>query len=394
MNIFNSLGSNYSFASALRVLVAMPSKRQRRQLIGHLEGRYGGKALLTYKGREAIQLALEAIGAGGAVAVNGFTCFAVYEAVAKSGYRASYLDISDASLNFSPGTLAAALEKDPSIKVVVIQNTLGYPCDIRAIAELCKRHNVVLIEDLAHSIGTWYASGEEAGTVGDFVVLSFSQDKIVDGMTGGALVVRNPAYTVAQPHRSIGFSQQMKNRCYLLITVCIRTAYAFGLGERLHEALRSFYRSRPPTGIKKGTVRDLPDAYCANILKRLKESDKDISHRREIAGIYARELDSSLVRGKECAEIARSTCLRFPVMVGNRDSLVAFMRARGVDIHDTWYDAPVAPKKILPLTSYAGECPVAERTAEHIANLPTHRGVSPESARIIAKAVNEWHHTV
>ena len=269
MTIFNSLGSNYTLASALRALVAMPSERKRRQLLEHLESRYGGKAFLTYKGREAIQLALEALGAEGAVAINGFTCFAVYEAIARSGYRTCYLDISDTSLNFSPATLEAALEKDASIKAVMIQNTLGYPCDVRAIADICTQKNIVLIEDLAHSVGTRYASGEEAGTVGDFTVLSFSQDKVIDGISGGALIVRNPAFVerLSQPREHVGLLQQIKNRGYLFVTVLIRTTYAIG-GKKLHGALRAFYHARPPAGITKGTVRDLPDANCANILKK------------------------------------------------------------------------------------------------------------------------------
>ncbi len=397
MNIFNSLGSNYTFVSALRVLFSVGSTGARQRLIDLLDTRYGGKTFLTYKGREALGLALDAIGApGSGVAINGFTCFAVYEAVVKSGYVPRYLDITETSLNFSADTLRAALDKNPDIKVAIIQNTLGFPCEIGAIAQLCKERGVVLIEDLAHSVGTRYDSGEEVGTMGDLTMLSFSQDKIVDAISGGALVVRNAAY---QSHISVArtpvtFSQQMKNRLYLLITVIIRMTYPIGLGKGIQALLRSFYKMQPATqsSQKKKQARELPDALCRRTLEVLIGLEKDIAHRREIAAIYTRELEQALVLAEACAAIPHATVLRFPVRVRNREGLIATLKKIGVDIHDTWYDAPVAPKKVLPLTSYAGECPTAEKMAEHIANLPTHRHVSKADALAIAKAVNEWHH--
>ena len=81
MNIFNSLGSNHTFASAARILFTMGGVSYQKKLAGYLESRYGGKAVLTYKGREALRLALEAIPGNGAVAINGFTCLAVYQAL-------------------------------------------------------------------------------------------------------------------------------------------------------------------------------------------------------------------------------------------------------------------------------------------------------------------------
>jgi dTDP-4-amino-4,6-dideoxygalactose transaminase len=396
MNIFNSLGSNYTFLSALGLFCAWGGSGKRQQLIDALEKRYDGKAILTYKGREALQSALEAVGERCGVAITGFTCVAVCEAIEKSGCTARYLDIEDTSLNFSAETLRAALDKHSSIKVAIVQNTLGFPCDIRAIAQLCAERGVVLIEDLAHSVGSRYVSGEAAGKMGDFTMLSFSQDKVIDAISGGALIIRNPAYVprLAQPTAQVGVARQMKNRLYLLITVLIRLTYPLGIGARIQTMLRSYY-ARAYTTTKsatKGSVHDLPNALCARILREFENLESDSAHRREIADIYARNIDPRLLRAKESAEIAHSTCLRFPIMVDDRESLVAYCLARGLDIHDTWYDAPVAPKKILAQTSYAGECPVAEKTAAHIANLPTHRQVTVANAHAIAQLVNEWHY--
>lgn len=190
MSIFNSLGSNYNFNFVLKAFLARRSDNS--QLKSFLENKYQGKVTLVYKGREAIELGLKSLNlpADSFVAITGFTCFALYAAIKKAKLHIEYLDIEKGELNFSNETLEKAIKKNPKIRVVIIQNTLGYPCQIKEIAKICRQNKIVLIEDLAHSIGTKYENREEAGTVGDFVVLSFSQDKIIDAVSGGALISR------------------------------------------------------------------------------------------------------------------------------------------------------------------------------------------------------------
>ena len=110
MRIFNSLGSNYNLATAMRVLFSFGGDSKRRELTSYLEKRYGGKATLLYKGREAILLALNALPEKGPVAMNGFTCLAVYESIVASGNTVRYLDIAPNSLDFSFETLRDAVE--------------------------------------------------------------------------------------------------------------------------------------------------------------------------------------------------------------------------------------------------------------------------------------------
>src|SRR3989344_1949479 len=139
MNIFNSLGSNYDLKFALKALFAQNKKSHKEKLVSFLEKKYQGKAILAYKGREAIGLALEILklSEDSYVAINGFTCYAVYKAINNEGYETELLDLPNTSdLNFSAETLQIALNKNPEIKVVIVQNTLGYPCDIEKIAKI------------------------------------------------------------------------------------------------------------------------------------------------------------------------------------------------------------------------------------------------------------------
>ncbi len=393
MNVFNSLGSNHSFISALRILFAFGSTSARKNLIKYLEDRYGGKVVLTYKGREALRFALDALPEKGAVALNGFTCWAVYQAIQESGNKCHYLDVSDTSLNFSAHPLHEALAANPSIKTVIIQNTLGIPCDIESIASLCKEYGIILIEDLAHSIGTTYASGAEAGTVGDFVVLSFSQDKVIDAVAGGALVIRNKKYEDVQlpPYKRVAYSQQLKDRLYPILSWIIRAAYVLRVGSIVHNIFRSLrILSRPLPDAGSSEAQWLPNWYCAIILRAFAELGETAQHRIAISRIYAEKIDGQIQLADDMQLLDRSANLRFPLVHTDREGLMEYLKQKHVYVGDIWYDAPVGPQRFLYRTDYRGECPQAEDVSRKILNLPTHINVSLADAETIAMHVTKW----
>lgn len=390
MSIFNSLGSNYTFSSAWQNLCASGGKETQEELVAYLQKRYGGQAILTYKGREALQLALAQLpSTQKGVAVNGYTCYAVYKAIVDSGKTVEYLDISEHSLHFSPATLAKAIAKYPDLQAVIIQNTLGYPCEIGEIAALCRAHGLILIEDLAHSIGTYYASGEEAGTVGDMVILSFSQDKVVDAVSGGALIVRNGAFK-PQSRLPLSSGKQRKDRWYPLLTVLIRSTHGLGVGKLLHSLCRTLHLlPQPLSGASE--AQELPGWYCAVIVREYMKLDQTLPHKQRIVRIYRETLDKDLQRISDPDTYQQATCLRFPVLVTKREELIEGLRKKQVYVSDIWYDAPVAPKKYAHLVEYHGECPVAEKVAGEMINLPTHIHISAEQARELAEEINAWH---
>src|SRR3989338_8617023 len=124
MTIFNSLGSNYNLKYVWQSLFS-DGHDQNRKLVNFLEGKYSGKTILTYKGREAIALALKILNLPkkSCVAINGFTCYAVYKAISEAGLTPICLDLEEKNtdLNFSPEILERKLEENKNIKVVVIQ---------------------------------------------------------------------------------------------------------------------------------------------------------------------------------------------------------------------------------------------------------------------------------
>ena len=390
MNIFNSLGSNYDFKFVLKALLSFSgNSKDLENLLGE---KYGGKAILLYKGREAIELALKSLNlpAGTFVAINGFTCFAMYDAIKKSGLNVEYLDIEKGELNFSAETFKKALDKNPKIKVVIIQNTLGFPCDIKGISKICKEKGIILIEDLAHSIGAKYEGEKEAGTLGDMTILSFSQDKMIDGISGGALVDKGRKMLQEKLY-NLPLKQQIIDSLYPSLTFRIRLTYPFLIGKVLHEILKRLnLLSKPMTGAETGKLHKLPGWYSNLIMGQFDKLNSDLSHRRKIASIYAETLNPNILYKRIIKQIADASNLRFPIFVNNRGDLIKYLAQNGIYVSYIWYDAPISPKKYLSQSDYNHQCPNSELASSAILNLPTHKNVAGKDAVKISNIINQW----
>jgi dTDP-4-amino-4,6-dideoxygalactose transaminase len=394
MPIFNSLGSNYDFPFVVKSLFATNSYEKKKRLEKFLGEKYGGKVFLVFKGREAIELGLRSLKLplGSEVAVNGFTCYAVYEAIKAAGLEPIYLDISGNDLHFSPEELEKTLNSRKEVRVVIVQNTLGYPCDIEGIKNICKKHNLILMEDLAHSVGSVYENAKEAGTVGDLVVLSFSQDKMVDGITGGALVVRNRKAVILKILLGARKApDEFKYKLYPFLTILIRSLYVFGIGKALHAFLKGFNLLPDPVKTHDRDIHKLPEWYCGLIFERFRNLKQNIRHRRKIAKIYVNNLNKNVVFPFSKRGVMKSSNNRFPIFVDKRDNLIRYLKSRGIYVSDIWYDAPISPQRLLMNTNYkVGSCPKSEKISQAILNLSTHINVSEKRALNICDEINTW----
>ena len=388
--VFNSLGSNYDWDDVRASMRAdIPGARQTLSI--QLEERYKAKEVkLTYKGREAITLALKAFALPkeSFVAINGYTCYAVYESIVAAGLKPYYLDIPNDELNFNARTLSAALKKEKNIKAVMIQNTLGVPCEIREITKICKDKKLIMIEDLAHSIGLIYPGGKEAGTLGDAAALSFSQDKMIDAVSGGAAIFKKRLYMEIDDDifEPVASKRRMVAHSYPSSTWVIRHFYSLGLGKILHKVLKNLNLLPKPMDGNAAKPHLLSGWHAHLASHAFSKLGKNIRHRRSIAKIY-RDKISNDVQYKHFDE---SIYLRFPLRVKEPKKLIAHLSDAGIFISDIWYDAPIGPIKCLEKTDYRGQCPAAEEAAITMVNLPTHKNISKRDARLIAKEVSKW----
>lgn len=386
--IFNSLGSNYNKGFIFKCLFAINSNKSRENLIKLLKQRYEGAPVLLYKGREAIKLALDILKLpkNSKVGITGFTCYAVYKAVVDAGCLPVFLDIKVNDLNFSLNEV----RKQHNLKVLIIQNTFGKACDIEEISEYCKSKNIILIEDLAHTPVGEYKSKKKFGSVGDFIVLSFGRDKLIDAVSGGALIVKSHKFVSELRGinlKKVSFIPQAKDRFYPLLTFVIRHSYRLFFGKVLHWFLRKLkLLGLSVEEMNKISLHELPSWYSGLIEYQFVAVDKNLKHKKLISRIYEKKIRRCLIGYN----------LRIPLILtkNKRDNLFEYLKGFDINIADTWYTSPVAPKRLLDSTNYSlGQCPQAEKVSETIVNLPTHLNITTYDALEICNKISLWQRT-
>src|SRR5690606_21798302 len=101
-----------------------------------------------------------------------------------------FIDSDYETWNMNPKALEEAFEKYPQVKAVLVVHLYGLSADMDKIIEICKKHNVAVIEDAAESLGTYY-KGQHTGTFGEYGIFSFNGNKIITTSGGGMLVSDN-----------------------------------------------------------------------------------------------------------------------------------------------------------------------------------------------------------
>lgn len=98
-----------------------------------------------------------------------------------------FIDSEYETWNMDPVALEKAFEIYPEVKVVVVAHLYGTPAKITEIKKICDKHNAILIEDAAESLGASY-KGKQTGTYGKYNCISFNGNKIITGSSGGMLL--------------------------------------------------------------------------------------------------------------------------------------------------------------------------------------------------------------
>lgn len=152
-------------------------------------------------GTDAIVLALRAlgIGAGDEVITVSWTFFATAESIAAVGATPVFVDVCPDTYCMNPKLIEDAITE--RTKAVLPVHFYGNSCDMDAIGEICKKHNLYLIADCAQSAGTRY-KGERRNTLGDVSCFSFFPTKNL-GCDGDGGMVLTDNEDIARACRSL-----------------------------------------------------------------------------------------------------------------------------------------------------------------------------------------------
>ncbi|HTR53501.1 MAG TPA: aminotransferase class I/II-fold pyridoxal phosphate-dependent enzyme [Kofleriaceae bacterium] len=199
------------------------------------EAEVGARVAMPYavalsSGTAALHLALKVldVGPGDEVWTATLTFAATANAVCYCGATPVFVDSERATWNLDPALLRdqldAAAHAGKLPKAVIAVDLYGQCADLEPIAEACRRHGVVLIEDAAEALGATYR-GRPAGSFGDLSILSFNGNKIITTSGGGMLLARVRAHAerarhlatqAREPaphyeHREVGYNYRLSN---------------------------------------------------------------------------------------------------------------------------------------------------------------------------------------
>lgn len=128
------------------------------------------------------------VGPGHEVIVSGYTFFASCAAIV--GAKAiPVISEVDETLTMDPADVEAKIT--PATKALIVVHMRGAPCDMDRLLAIAKKHNLMVIEDVAQAAGGTY-KGKYLGTLGDCGCFSFQYHKTITAGEGGMVVTNDP----------------------------------------------------------------------------------------------------------------------------------------------------------------------------------------------------------
>jgi len=148
------------------------------------------KALLTHSCTAALEMAgiLANLQPGDEVIMPSYTFVSTANAFALRGGVPVFVDIREDTLNIDERLVEAAVT--PRTRAICVVHYAGVSCEMDAIMDIAKRHNLLVIEDAAQGIMSSY-KGRPLGTIGNLGALSFHETKNIIAGEGGALLCRD-----------------------------------------------------------------------------------------------------------------------------------------------------------------------------------------------------------
>jgi len=165
-----------------------------RKCSAWLERRIGSeKALLTHSCTAALEMAaiLADLGPGDEVIMPSYTFVSTANAFVLRGAKAVFVDVRSDTMNIDERKIEAAITE--RTKAIVPVHYAGVACEMDAIMDIARRHDLLVIEDAAQGIMSTY-HGRPLGSIGHMAALSFHETKNIISGEGGALLINDARF--------------------------------------------------------------------------------------------------------------------------------------------------------------------------------------------------------
>ena len=311
------------------------------------------RAVATVNGTAALHSALYMAGVqqNDLVITQPLTFVATCNALFHMGAAPVFVDINQQTLALCPVALESFLQQHAAtdetgcylkssrqrIRAVMPMHTFGHPAQLDELALICQKWQLMLIEDAAESLGSFY-KGRHTGTIGRFAALSFNGNKIITTGGGGMLLCASAAdgerakhltTTAKQPHR-----------------------WAF-----YHDEAGFNYR--------------LPNLNAALGCAQMESLSYFLTQKRKLAGHYKRFFAGSDYQFIDEPEECRSNFWLNAILCPDetsRDKLLQYTNDAGVMTRPVWQLMHTLPAFKQAIR---GPLPCAEQMAKRLLNLPS-----------------------
>jgi len=309
------------------------------------------------------------IGPGDEVITTPITFAASANCALYCGAKPVFADINSETYNIDPASIEAKITSNT--KAVVAVDFTGQAVEVDKIRAICDKHNLIFIEDAAHSLGTQY-NGKPVGSLADMTEFSFHPVKTCTAGEGGAITTND---------------EKLYKRLVLFRTHGITRSQEFmdkpSEGGWYYQQMDLGYNYR---------MTDMQAALLSSQLNKLAMFSK---RRKELVKRYD-EAFSAVPEIVVQKEITESDTVRHLYIIQlnldllkcTRREVFEALQAEGVGVNVHYipvYSFPYYQK----LGYKMGECPNAEKLYERIISIPLYYSLTDEEQNKVIEAVKK-----
>lgn len=323
-------------------------------------------AVAISNGTSALHAACFAAGiqAGDEVITTPLTFAASTNCVLYCGGTPVFADVDPKTYNIDPEDIRRKITD--KTKAIIAVHLAGQPCDMDEIHKIAKEHNLLVIEDGAHALGSVY-KGKKVGTLSDMTTFSFHPVKPITTGEGGMIVTDNEEfYKKMMLFRSHGITRD-------------ENLMTRNDGPWFYQQLDLGYNYR------------ITDIQCALGCSQMKKLDRFLSRRKEIVARYNEAFADceNIVTPYQLPETESGWHL-YIVQVKNCDRRKVFEALREQGIAVNVHYIPVYMHPYYQEHGYKEiHCRKAEEVYSHIISLPLYPTLTEEQQEFVIQGIKQ-----
>ena len=302
---------------------------------------------ITNNGTIPLQIALKILGNQGEIITTPFSYVATSAAIVWENCTPIFVDIDSEYLTIDETKIEAAITSKTT--AILATHVFGNPCNIEAIAQIAKKHNLKVIYDAAHAFGITY-QGKSIFEYGDVSTCSFHATKLFHTGEGGAMFAND---------------QKLQHQLY----------YSHNFG---HNGPLDFYG----LGVN-GKISELQAAMGLTVFQYM---EKILEARKKVVDFYNSHLKFEKLKSMKIRENTQWNYSYYPVIFESEAQLLKAQKSLN--------DQQIFPRRYfypsLNTIDYVkgAKMPISEDIASRILCLPLYKGLEEDDLERIVGLLN------